>query len=150
MVRHILAAGAGAVAILLFTPAAHAQIEPSIAPAPPRTTPDPVNAGPFPVGLWMKSAGGCKGNGTPMRLHKDHSYERETDAGSWRIAGGQIQFSYRDTSRWGDAPVSAQMEAASPIVTKRVTIARLAPDRMTLAGVTWTRCSTDPDLYQLP
>ncbi len=143
MSRSILALAASAAAFL-FSPEAYAQMQPqaAIPPAPPPTTADPANAGPFPVGLWTRN---CKSGGTPLRLRKDHRYERASDAGSWRIVKTEIVFSWRNVPPMA----TGAMERSAPIVTQRVAIKRLAPDRMTLEGVAWVRCSIDPDRYQL-
>ncbi len=119
------------------------QAEPAIAPAPPPTTINAANVGPFPVGLWVPANAPCRSRSPLMRLRKDHRYERASDAGSWKIIGAQIVFSWRDVP-----PMATNdMERSAPIVNRRVAIQKLAPDRLSLAGVAWKRCSADPDFY---
>lgn len=141
----------GCAAALTATTVAHAQtgpsggmqITPTIMPAPPPTTANPANAGPFPVGLWVPADAACRSRSPLMRLRRDHRYQRPSDAGSWKIIGAQIVFSWRDVP-----PMATNdMERSAPIVAKRLAIQKLAADRMTLAGVAWKRCSSDPDFY---
>ena len=141
----------GCAAVLIVTTASHAQtrpsgemqITPTIMPAPPPTTANPSNAGPFPVGLWVPANTACRSQSPLMRLHRDHRYQRPSDAGSWKIIGTQIVFSWRDVPPMA----TSDMERSAPVVAKRVPIQKLAVDRMLLAGVAWKRCSIDPDFY---
>lgn len=137
--------GGALVALLAAPQAAHAQqrITPTVMPPPPPTTANPRNFGPWPVGQWAPAASSCHASRSILRLHKDRRYEGPTDTGSWTMAAGRIRFTYRvvgpdDTS---------DTERYAPVRTRSVVAVKLAPDRMTLDGAAWKRCSADPDLF---
>lgn len=133
---------AGMIGFTAMCGTAHAQnYEPAIAPAPPPTTANPANVGAWPVGLWTR--GGCSGAAAWLRLHKDGRYERTSDAGTWRIVKNEIVLSYRLVG----PNATSDMERRAPIASKRIAFAKVSPERMTLGGASWARCSRDPDFY---
>lgn len=96
------------------------------------------------VGVWV-SANQCAGAEFPVRLRKDGSYERLSDAGTWTLANNAITFTYRDTSAAGGEFITADMERSLPVESNTIKIRRLADGRLTYGSYTLRRCSTDPD-----
>ena len=98
----------------------------------PRSTPASL------AGLWIFGTSPCNASASYLRLWRDGRYQGKETAGAWRLAGPEIVFAYR---------VSGQTEAATSLAHKKRTLRQISPDRITLNGETWRRCSTDPEYY---
>lgn len=140
MKRSIICVG---VALAAMPFAAHAQqgqpYTPTVMPPPPPTTANAANYGPFPVGAWVPAGRNCRSD--VLRLRKDRSYQHGGEAGTWRLEGPNIRFSYRVV------PPNAtnDMERSAPIRSRVNAMKMTADGKMTLNGGAWTRCSRDPD-----
>lgn len=96
------------------------------------------------VGVWV-SANQCAGAEFPVRLRKDGSYERLSDAGTWTFANSAITFTYRDTEAAGGEMITADMERSLPVESNTIKVRRLAADRMMFGSYALRRCSINPD-----